>query len=255
MKPTRRQLITFAFPALVVSWARAADVLSITTVSKSGASGVAGRLLTEIYRQAGLQLKIEVVPGARASLMSLSGQSDGDVIRIRSYGQTYPQLVRVDPAYYRLSVRAYSMPGRNAVVRTPDDLQHYSLGAIRGVAYASELTENHPALTLTQNSEQMFRMLQAGRLDLALDTTVTAQSSINKLGLKDVVESPELARFDFHHYLHARRKDLAPRIGEVIRKMKASGELDRLTAEYEAVMTAAATEQPASAGSQRSSQH
>ena len=42
-----------------------------------------------------------------------------------------------------------------------------SKGGASGVAYASELTEGHPSVTLTQNSEQMFRMLQAGRIDLA----------------------------------------------------------------------------------------
>lgn len=241
MAASRRQLIASALLTLAVPCVRAAgDVLFIAAVSRTGGSGVAARLLGEIYRQAGLQLQIEVLPAPRASLMTLGGQTDGDLIRIHGYGQQHPQLLRVDPAYYRLSVKAYSLPERHVHVRTREDLHHYTLGVIRGMPYAEELSERHAALTLTQNSTQMFRMLQAGRLDVVLSGTVGAQSSIEKLHMKDVVASPELARHELHHYLHTRRKDLAPRIAEVIRRMKASGELERLILQYEA---AAASEE------------
>src|SRR5262249_13698360 len=131
----------------------------------------------------------------------------------------------------------YSMAARSANVQAREDLRHYSLGSIRGMAYAQELTENHPALTLTQNPLQLFRMLAAGRVDAAICTTLAAQSAIASLGLKDVDSSPDLARFELHHYLHVRRKDLAPRIAEAIRRMKDSGELDQLTARYEAAVS------------------
>lgn len=235
---SRRELMAAGLLSLIACPLQAADSLTITTVSRSGGSGVAARLLAEIYRQAGLLLQLEVLPAPRAAMMSLSGQMDGDLIRIPSYGQDHPQLVRVDPAYYRLSVRAYSMPDRFVHVRTREDLQHYSVGVIRGMAYAQDLTVQHPALTLTQSSTQMFRMMQAGRLDLVLSSTLAAQVSIEQLRLKEVVVSPELARFELHHYLHLRRKDLAPRIGETIRRMKLSGELERLIVLYEATMAA-----------------
>jgi len=230
----RRRLLAAALCSLAASRARALDTLVVTAVNKSGSSAVAARLLAEIYRRAGLGLQIDVLPAPRASLMTLSDKADGELIRIASYGQTYPQLVRVDPAYYRVSVRAYSLPGRNASVQTRDDLKHYALGSIRGMVYVQELTENHPALTLTQGHLQLFRMLIAGRLDVALCTTLSAQSTIASLGIKEIDVSPDLARFDLHHYLHVRRKELAPRLGDVIRKMKDSGELEQLTTQYEA---------------------
>ena len=114
-----------------------------------------------------------------------------------------------------------------------DDLRQYSLGSIRGMAYVQELTESHPALTPTQNPLQLFRMLAAGRLDLALCTTLAAQSAMVVLGLRDLDASPDLARFELHHYLHMRRKDLAPRIADVIRRMRDSGELEQLSQQFE----------------------
>lgn len=233
MCPPRR-LALAALLGLALQSLRAQTVLTVTAVNQTGGSGVAARLLAEIYRRAGLGLQIDVLPAARASLMTLSDKADGELIRIATYGQIYPQLVRVDPAYYRAIVRAYSLPGRNASVQSRDDLKHYALGSIRGMAYVQELTESHPALTLTQSPQQLFRMLTAGRLDVALCTTLAAQSAMASLGIKELDVSPDLARFELHHYLHVRRKELAPRLANVIRRMKDSGELEQLTLQYEA---------------------
>ena len=238
----RRRMLAAVLAGLALPRAWALETLTITAVGRTGGSGVAAKLLADIYRRAGLGLVIDVLPAPRASLMALNGTADGELIRIASYGQAYPQLLRVDPSFYRVSVRAYSLPARAASVQSTADLKHYAVGSIRGMPYAQELTENHPSLTLTQNALQLFRMLLAGRINVALCTTLAAQSALNDLGAKALDESPDLARFELHHYLHIRRKALAPRIGDTIRRMRDSGELGQLTQRYEA---AAATEPPA----------
>ena len=230
----RRRLLAAAVAGMAAPQAVAADTFVITAVNKTGASAVAAKLLADIYRRAGLNLQIDVLPAPRASLTALSDKADGELIRIASYGQTYPQLLRLDPPFYRVSVRAYAQRARAVSVQSRDDLKHYSLASIRGMAYVQELTEHHPALTLTQNPLQLFRMLAAGRVDLAVCTTLAAQSAIVELGLKDLDSSPDLARFELHHYLHVRRRDMAPRVADVIRRMRDSGELEQLTAQYEA---------------------
>ncbi len=229
-----RRAFLWALPGLASPQARASDTLTITAVSATGASGVAARLLTDIYRRAGIGLNITVLPAARASLVALSDQADGELMRIASYGQTYPQLLRVDPPFYRVSVRAYSVPARNASVRSREDLRHYSIGSLRGMPYVQDLTESHPALTLTQSPLQLFRMLLAGRVDLAVCTTLAARHALLSLGAPEVDASPELASFDLHHYLHVRRRDVAQRITDALRRMRDGGELAQLTAGYEA---------------------
>jgi hypothetical protein len=108
----RRRLLAAALLGLAASRVQAMDTLTVTAVSKTGGSGVAGRLLTEIYRRAGTGLNIEVMPAARASLASQSDKADGELMRIAGYGQSHPLLVRVDPAFYRIGVRAYWLPTR-----------------------------------------------------------------------------------------------------------------------------------------------
>ena len=216
--------------------ARSAELLYLATVDKWSGSWVCMKVLAEIYRQAGLQMQVLPMPILRAHLMAVSGRVDGELCRI--YGYEAPELVRVEPGYYRISILAYSMRARNVEVRKPADLLKYSLGTIRGVHYSDGLTKDHPAVTRAINSEQMFRMLQAGRVDLVLEASGTAQTSLDKLNMsaREVVASPELVGFDLFNFLHKRHQGLVPRISEAIRRVKASGELERLTARYEAAV-------------------
>lgn len=210
--------------------------LRISAVQKDAVSWVAARLLGEIYRQAGLALVVEPMPAPRAALLAANGEVDGELIRTRSHGEGKLQLLRVEPAYYRVQVQAFSLRARRIELRDRADLIRYKLAAVRGLSYVPELAPAHPALTLAQNSEQMFRMLQAGRVDLTLDSGLAARNVLERLGLREQVStSPELARYELFHYLHPRHRARAARIAEVIRKLRSSGELERLTDFYESM--------------------
>lgn len=243
MRPAghRRRRISAALLLGALPWPPAgaqapAPELRIAAVQKDALSWVAARLLTEIYRAAGLRLVIEPLPAIRAGMAALGGELDGELIRIRAYSQRHPQLLRVEPAYYRLSVQAYSLPTRRLRIASREDLRLYTLGAVRGLSYVPELTAGHPALTQAQNAEQLFRMLQAGRLDLVLESSVSAGYVLDRLALHDVTASPELAHYELYHYLHPRHRELLPRLSEAIRRLKASGELGQLSTYYESMV-------------------
>lgn len=195
---------------------------------------VAAQLLQEVYRQAGLNLVIEPMPPARATKDTLSGAKDGEVARIRAYGENNPTLIRVEPAIYALTSNAFSLRSRSAEIKRRDDLVHYSLGAIRGVAHSNELTEGHPATTLTQRADLLFKMLVSRRFDAALDTGINGRYLIKRQGLADIQVSPDLAQHALYHYLSPKNPEMAIRIGKVITQMRASGEMDKLIAKAEA---------------------
>lgn len=212
--------------------------LRIAAVERNAVGWVAAQLLGDVYKEAGLALRILPMPASRANLAGTTGQVDGELIRIHSYGQRHPQLLRIEPPLYRLAVAAYSLPARSARVSSREDLQHYSMGTVRGLVYAQELTEGHPSVTLTLNVEQLLRMLQAGRIDLALETRLGARYAQRRLGLQDLVPSPDLARLDLYHYLDRRHSALAVRLSEALARLRARGDYERLIARYEAeVMT------------------
>jgi len=245
----RRRLALFA-PALLLDRAATAQVqqqqqqqpqtLRIAGLPDVDAQvQVAQRLLGDVYRRAGLSLRLVSLPPARSILAIKTKQVDGEMMRIRSYGDQHPELLRVEPAFYRITVHAFSLLSRQIQVRRREDLLSYSLGVLRGVSYVPEIAAGHKALTLAQDNEQLLRMLQAQRIDLTLDGLLSGRVTLARLGLADTVNiSAELGRFELFHYLRVDQRSAAQRLGSTIQRMRASGELERLTTQYESALMA-----------------
>lgn len=235
--PGRR--LTLLAPALLLgrggAWAQAsAPLLRIAGLSQLDPQAwVAQQLLGEIYRRSGLGLQIEALPPARATLSAQADRVDGELMRTFAYGLEHPELLRVTPPFYRVAVHAFWLRGRALTVRSSADLQRYSVCALRGVSFVPLFTRGHPALTLVQNGAQMFRMLESGRVDLVLNGLFSSQVIQARLQLVDIETSPELGRLELFHYLRPQRAREARLLGDTIHQLRASGELERLTARYE----------------------
>ncbi len=195
---------------------------------------VAGELLTEIYRRAGLNAKVEPSPPARNNNRVLNNQIDGEVARVGAYFEKNPGLIKVEPAYYFLVTTAFAKSGRTIVVNSPADLHQYRVGIIRGVAHAQTVTEGVPNLVVVNSVEQLFKMLSLDRIDIAVDAYINGMDTLKQLNLKDIKPVAKLAKRDLYNALIPSKADLAPRISKVIKSMFASGELASLTKSIEA---------------------
>ncbi len=228
---SRRQLLC-ALGALSLPGLPAAGqgaTLRIACIQSDVEAWVARQILAAIYTQAGLTLQAEMTPPVRATVALQAGDVDGELMRPLSYADDHPEFIRVPTPFYRVSVHAYSLPGRKIRIDMPDDLWRYSVGVVRGLAVTRELTSQWPTRQVVSalNHELLCRMLKAGRIDLAVDTRLRMLNMLNHLGMQDTVISPELARFDLFHFLHKRNAEYAQRIDEAIRRMISSGELER----------------------------
>ena len=195
---------------------------------------VAEKLLRTIYQKAGLKFVAEPLPAARANALTLDGKMDGEVARITTYAAKNPPLIRVDPPYHYLTTTVFAKVERKLSLRDKASLRDYRVGAVRGVAHAEAAVAGLKDATLVGSYEQLYRMLESGRIDLAIDTGVNGRKMIQSMKLAGIGEAGELARFKLHHILHPRHEKLVPRIAEVINQLTNSGELARLAERYEA---------------------
>ena len=218
----------------------AAQELQLAENEKALEQAVAEKLLRVIYQTAGLSFIAEPLPAARANVMALAGQKDGEVARISTYASKNPPLIRVDPPYHYLTTSVFAKTERKLSLRTKADLRGFRVGFVRGVAHAEAAVTGVSNVTLVSSYEQLYRMLDAGRIDLAIDTGVNGRKMIRSMKLADIGEAGELARFSLHHILHPRHEKLVPRLGEVINQLKMNGDLDRLAVRFEAEMMGSA---------------
>ena len=225
--------LSAALALVVIPVHAMAQALKLGMAQGEAVQDVAAKLLTDIYKRAGLNAAIEPLPPARITILVLRDEIDGEVARIAPYFDKYPRLVKVEPAYYQLVTTAFAKSGRNISISSAEDLKNYRVGIIRGVAHAAIATEGVPNLTVTDSVAQLFRMLDKDRIDIAVDVNMNGQDTINRLGLKTIQPVGHLATRDFYNALIPSRSDLVLTISETIKAMKKNGELDKLARAYE----------------------
>ena len=225
-------LVAGALLALTTTGARA-QTLQLARNEKAIEQTIAESLLKEIYSRAGLEFKAEPLPGARANASTLQGEKDGEVARIPPYFEKNPTLIRVDPPYYYLSSGVFAKAGRQLVIKSKADLANYRVGIVRGIAHAETATAGLKNLEVVDRYEQLYRMVEAGRIDLAIDTGINGRATLAALHIGSVEAAGEVARLDLHHVLGPKHSALAPKLSAVIQAMKKSGELDKLTRKFE----------------------
>jgi len=220
-------LLLFAPPA-------AAQLVKLGLAQGEAVQDVSAGLLTSIYKRAGLTVDITPLPATRINFMVLRNELDGEVARIGPYFEKNPTLLKVEPAYYHLVTTAFAHANRGIVVKSTEDLKKYRVGIIRGVYHAAIATEGVADVTVTDTVTQLFQMLAARRIDIAVDGSLNGRDAVRQLGLHDIKPVGDLARRDFFNVLIPSKANLTPRIRAAIKAMKASGELEKLTRTLEA---------------------
>ena len=188
-------------------------------------STVAGMaLLNEAYARLGVDMQVLVLPSRRALYLADRGKLDGDLFRITTVAEDYPNLQRVD--YPLLQGGLY------AVVLDPaatDLLRHTGrrLNATlrRGVLIAEQTAETLGMYPLPAESyEQMRRLLEYGRADLALVSDIEGLSPVSGPGWSHLNRLPEpVVRFTLYHYLNRRHAQLAAELAVVLEQLEREG--------------------------------
>ena len=210
-----------------------AESLHFARNEHAAEQAVAALVLEDIYQRAGLKFTVTPMPGARANTAALAGKVDGEVARVHAYGEKNPTLIKLDPPYYYLTTVAFARADRKLSIRSRDDLAGLKVGYVRGIAHAELQAAHLENVTVISAYDRMYEMLQAGRIDVALDTGANGAYMIARNGMTDLQAVGTLAKHDLFHILHPSRRDLAPRIHSVIKQLRDSRQLDKIVRQRE----------------------
>ncbi|MEY4753998.1 MAG: hypothetical protein RJA44_1673 [Pseudomonadota bacterium] len=188
------------------------------------------RLLSEeAFRRTGLELRLVSMPSARSLQAANAGEVDGEGLRIGGLDKQYPDLIQIPERYVGDTYVAFA---RDASIRLDQgwaSLEPYRISYITGWKVFEANATRARSITPVETAEQMFRMLDAGRIDLALYTLVDGEALIRSLGLSSLgAARPVLKEVDMYLYLHRRHADLVPQIARALRDMKADGSYNRI---------------------------
>lgn len=195
-------------------------------------------VFTEAFRRIGMELVFETYPPKRCSFLADEGMVDGELGRIFSYGETHPNLVRVEEPVTTAIWVAYTIDpaikidGWESLKDT-----HYKVEYRKGLAKSetrlSELVRKENLSSVNSVSSGL-KKLESGRSDIYVDIEGTAKPFLLSGELKGskIRKAGNLEEETIHAYLHKKNKSYAPALSTALREMKRGG----LFEAYEAIV-------------------
>jgi len=197
-----------------------------------------------MYRRIGYQVHEARLPARRSIRESEAGDSDGEVMRAAEVEEHLPDLIRVPEPLIEHDIVAFTA-GNPALL--PDgwsDLRGHAICARMGILIVEDKLSSLPGVRVSyaMESEQVFRMLKAGRCDYAV-LPRSAWIEAQEAGITGLAEaSPVLAHIVTYHFVNRRRAMLVPSLAAVLRQLRAEGYIARTEADLDTAITAAKAE-------------
>ncbi len=186
-------------------------------------------LVREACNVAGSTCEVRMLPPERSLIDAAQGKLDGDVGRVDFVPEAFPDLLRV--AHPVLRGRRFVAFARNHGIRIAgwESLRPYNLAYVNGWKIFDAPTAGARSVTRVANMDQLFGLLDKGRIDIALAADIEGLATIRRLGLEGVrMLEPPLDVRDLYLLLHIRHASLSKDLGPVLARLEHDGSMRRL---------------------------
>jgi polar amino acid transport system substrate-binding protein len=173
-----------------------------------------------VYEEAGIKAEFIAMPHKRALTSGNAGIVDGDVGRVPSVLEKYPNLRRVNVKVMDLNGVVYTTREEIHSYR-PEILKEYRVGFVRGVLWPEKKMHGLES-TSVDTYEILFEMLLQGRIDIAMATEVSSDKVVAELA-DNADKIRKLAPFIFtapiHHYVHKKNESIIPLLEQALMEL------------------------------------
>lgn len=225
-----RGWVAVLFLLLLVSTAPAQSTrdLTFSTLEAIESSQLGIAPLTRAYETLGMQFKVEFNNSKRSLILSSSGVTDGELVRIEGLETRYPSLIRIDVPIAYLNAAIFVRSDADPEM-TPETLSTRQVGRMTGVVFSEKFTRDFDNVWVADSHEELFSLLAQGKLDAVVASVFAGERTTRNLSLDNIRTLGDAFRAEpLYHYLHEKNKELAPEIEAVLKEMKQRGELDDL---------------------------
>jgi polar amino acid transport system substrate-binding protein len=183
------------------------------------------------YAEIGLSPEFVLAPAERALRGANDGSYDADLSRVEGSLAAYPKLMFTLVPIKKTELLPYVRIGSQIRIQSVADLRRYKVGLMHGAKFAeSYVSKAGLSVQTAPHPASFFKMLEAGRFDVALLTSTQLFSQQAMIDTVAIPAGPSLASAYSYHVLNVRHAALAPRLDAALRGMKADGRLSVLLA-------------------------
>lgn len=184
----------------------------------------------EAFRRLGMPVRFEHYSLARRATLVEEGAVDGETSRVYAYGNTRPQLVRVEESLIDLVFTFFTANPSLRLARIEDlRATSYLVEYRRGILLCENtVKEAVPAERISDvlTQAQGLKKLIAGRTDLYCDLEAYVLQELDLPEFKGAKVRKVISigkAVPTYPYLNKKHADLAPRLAAVLKQMKAEG--------------------------------
>lgn len=228
----------------LVSRASEPQTVTLNFPSHEALAAAGDTIVVELYRRIGYQVRESRLPARRSIRESESGDSDGEVMRAAELESRFPDLIRVPEPLIESDIVAFTAGNPALLARGWDDLTGHTVCARMGILLVEDKLSamSGVRVVFAEESEQVFRMLKAGRCTYAV-LPRSAWIEAEQAGITGLAEAtPVLAHITAYHFVNRRRAMLVPSLAAVLRQLRAEGFIARVEADLDAQIAAAKAE-------------
>ena len=187
-------------------------------------------VISEVYRRIGMNIEVTSYSGKRAEFEANEGRKDGEIMRVWSYGNNNPNLIRVPTPYLTLITTAFIKKNNTIKLNKRTDLANYRLARVMGLKHTEDITRGMKNVVEANSTLNMFKLLEQDIVDIALTDYVDGMHTLNQLNSNhQLTPHPKvLAHLPLYHYIHKKHHHLVDKVDAKIKEMITSGELDKI---------------------------
>ncbi len=192
-------------------------------LSKRDRTGYIDRILIEAFNRIGLTVSLSKKPAERSLYNANKGVDDGDYIRVAGLEKIYPNLIRVPSKLFDMEFVAFA---KNKTVKVDGwaSLKPYHVGILRGWKILEMNVKEAKSRSELDSIESMFKMVDLGRLDIALYSRYLGRGVLENMGYSGIRDlNPPFAVEEMFLYLNNKHAKLVPELAKVLETMKHDG--------------------------------
>lgn len=194
-------------------------------------SGFEDLIIREAFGRLGVTVQVEHLPSERAMINANAGIDDGVFARVAGLEEIYPSLIRVPEPVTTFEFSAFTKTV-NTKLREWKDLHPYHVGIINGWKILEAKITGVQSLTKVKDEVALFSLLAGDRVDIIVYDKLQGLTLMEVRHLRNIrILEPPLAVRPMYLYLNKKHQDLVPQLGKVLKEMRDSGSIDRITAE------------------------
>jgi len=196
--------------------------------AKSGpldySADISETILKEAYGRLNIYISTRVLQSHVALGTANYGALDGDIHRIIGIENKYPNLIRVPVPINSIEGMIFSKKA-GLKINSWDDLKPFSIGLRIGAKFAEAGTQGM-IVTAVLTNDQVFKMLDKGRIDVVVSTRIEGLLTSKKLGFANIYPiEPAIVNLKLYHYVHKKNKALIPELTRILKIMEKEGRI------------------------------